>query len=243
MSDSGTVDVLAVCAHPDDAELLCGGLLLRCADQGYRTGVLDLTRGELGSAGTAEIRAREAQRAAEILGLAVRRNAGLPDGHLRPDLDARWHVAGLIRELRPDVLLVHYDDRRNPDHGAASILARDAAFGAGLKNAPVAGAPHRPRKVLYCIAYKEHGPWPTVVVDVSEQMDRKLEAIMAYESQFAGRTSLGGVRGGGDRPIDKQIRAQHADYGSWIRKPYGEPYWTPETVEIEDVVTLRPGTF
>ena len=240
---AGRVDVLAVCAHPDDAELLCGGLLLRCADQGYRTGVLDLTRGELGSAGTPQIRAAEAARAAEILGVAVRRNAGLPDGHLRVDPESRWRVAGLIRELRPDVLIVQHDDHRNPDHGAAGLLAREAAFGAGLRNAPVDGEPHRPRKVVHGIAYREHGPWPSFVVDISEQMERKLEAIMAYESQFAGRTSLGGVRGGGDRPIAEQIRAQHAHYGSWIRRPYGEPYWTRETVQIDDILTLAPGTF
>jgi bacillithiol biosynthesis deacetylase BshB1 len=242
-AESGRVDVLAICAHPDDAELLCGGLLLRCADQGYRTGVLDLTRGELGSAGTPEIRAREAARAAEILGLAVRRNADLPDGHLRPELDARWHVAGLIRELRPDVVILQYEDHRNPDHGAAGELARAAAFSAGLPNAPVAGEAHRPRKLIHAIAYRENGPWPSFVVDVSDQMERKLQAIMAYESQFAGRSSLGGVRGGGDRPIAEQIRAQHAYYGSWIRKPYGEPYWTRETVEVDDILTLGPGTF
>ncbi|HSM37341.1 MAG TPA: bacillithiol biosynthesis deacetylase BshB1 [Longimicrobiales bacterium] len=240
---TGHVDVLAICAHPDDAELLCGGLLLRCADQGYRTGVLDLTRGELGSAGSPELRAREASRAAEILGLAVRRNAELPDAHLRADLDARWHVAGLIRELRPDVVILQSDDHRNPDHGAAGTLAREAAFSAGLRNAPVAGDPHRPRKLLHGLTYREHGPWPTFVVDVSDQMERKLEAIMAYESQFGGRTSLGGVRGGGDRPIAEQIRAQHAHYGSWIRRPYGEPYWTRETVEVDDVLSLGPGTF
>lgn len=243
VADRGRVDVLAVCAHPDDAELLCGGLLLKCADQGYRTGVLDLSAGELGSAGTPETRGLEAERAAKIMGLALRRNAGLPDGHLRADLAARWHVAGLIRELRPDVLILQYDDHRNPDHGAASVLVAEAAFGAGLRNAPVAGEPHRPRKLVYGIAYREHGPKPSFVVDVSEQMDRKLEAIMAYDSQFAGRTSLGGVRGGGDRPIAEQIRSQHAHYGSWIRRPYGEPYWTREAVQVDDVVGLGPGTF
>lgn len=240
---SDRVDVLAVCAHPDDAELLCGGLLLRCADQGYRTGVLDLTRGELGSAGTPETRAREAARASEILGLAVRRNAGLPDGHLAPDIAARWRVAGLLRELRPEVLILQHDDHRNPDHAAAGALAREAAFGAGLRNAPLDGDPHRARKLIYGIAYREHGPKPSFVVDISEQMERKLEAIMAYESQFAGRTSLGGVRAGGDRPIAEQIRAQHAHYGSWIRRRYGEPYWTRETVQIGDVMELAPGTF
>lgn len=240
---SARVDVLAVCAHPDDAELLCGGLLLRCADQGYRTGVLDLTRGELGTAGTPEIRAREAAAATEILGLAVRRNAGLPDGHLVADTAARWRVAGLLRELRPDVLILQHDDHRNPDHLASGTLAREAAFSAGLRNAPVDGEPHRPRKLVYGVAYREHGPKPSFVVDVTEQMERKLEAILAYESQFAGRTSLGGVRGGGDRPIAEQIRAQHAHYGSWIRRPYGEPYWTRETVEVNDVVELSPGTF
>ena len=243
VAESGPVDVLAVCAHPDDAELLCGGLLLRCADQGYRTGVLDLSRGELGSSGTPEVRAREAARAAEILGLAVRRNAGLPDGHLGMDPGARWRVAGLIRELRPEVLILQYDDHRNPDHRAAGALAREAAFSAGLRNAPAEGDPHRPRKLLYGIAYREHGPKPSFVVDISDQMERKLDAIMAYESQFSGRTSLGGVRGGGDRPIAEQIRAQHAHYGSWIRRPYGEPYWTRETVAIADVVGMGPGTF
>lgn len=237
--DHDGLHVLALVAHPDDAELLCGGTLLRAADQGYRTGILDLTGGEGGSYGSAGERAREAAEAARILRLTERRSAGLPDGALESTPAARNRVAGLLRQLRPRIVILQYDDGRHPDHRVGAELGRDASFAAGLRNLDTPGEPFRPHKVVYGLTYREAAPPPSFVVDVTEQMDRKLEAIFAYRSQFEGRTAIGAILGG-ERPLRDQILAHHAHYGSLIRRPFGEPFWTRETVRVDDLVSLEP---
>lgn len=239
MDDSAQVDVLAIVAHPDDAELLCGGTLARAADQGHRAGVLDLSGGEAGSWGDPATRGDEAERAARILGLSARRSAGLPDGALENTPEARNIVAAHIRTLRPRVVLLHWLEARHPDHRAAARLAYDACFVAGLRNAPIEREPHRPAKVAYALTYREDAPKPTFVVDITEQMDRKLEAIFAFGTQFEGKTSMGEVMGGGTRPLREQILAHHAHYGSLIRRPYGEPFWTVETMRVDDIVGVE----
>lgn len=240
---SEPLDVLAVMAHPDDAELLCGGALRKSARRGERTGIVDLTRGELGSRGTPEIRAREAARAAEILGLAERRNAGLPDGHLENSLEARRTVAGLIRALRPRIIVTHWIEGRHPDHRVTAALVRDAAFLAGLRNFPAPGEPHRPLKVVHATAFREDAEPPSFVVDVSSVMEDKMAAIAAYESQFQGLTQAGEVFPGGDRALPDQIRAACARYGSLIRCAYGEPFRVRETLSWETLGTLDVATF
>ena len=237
------LDVLAVMAHPDDAEIFCGGALVKSAEAGERTGVLDLTAGEAGSRGTIETRAREAAAAAEVLGLADRRCAGLTDSGLVNDRASRAVVAGLIRVLRPRVVVTHWTEGRHPDHRAAACLARDASFLAGLKKFPTGGEPHRPEKVVYALAFREDPVKPTFVVDITRQMDRKIEALDAYGSQFRGKSGIGEVFPGGDRPLFDQIRSVHASYGSLIRCGFGEPYWTEETVEAPTLGRLSVGTF
>lgn len=237
------LDLLAIVAHPDDAELICGGSLLRAADHGHRTGVLDLSGGESGTGGTATIRAAEAARAGELLGLAVRRTAGLPDGAIANTVEARHCVAAIIRELRPDTVVLMWAEGRHPDHEAASRLGHDAAFLAGLKRAPIAGDPFRPRKAVYALSYREHAPKPTFVVDISDQMERKLDAIFAYRSQFEGKTAMGEVYGGGNRELRDQLRVHAAYYGGLIRAEYGEPFWTRETVAVDTLVDLGVASF
>ena len=233
------VDLLAIMAHPDDAELLCGGTLARMAAQGYAVGILDLTGGESGSFGDANTRAAEAKNAAKLLGVTDRRTAGLPDGRLENTPAARAVVGTIIREMRPRTVILHWPDARHPDHRAASELGRDACFIAGIKNAAdVEGEPHRPAKLLYSLTYQEANVKPSFVVDISEYIIRKLEAIFAFGSQFAEKTSMGDVMGGSTRPLREQILAHSAHYGSLIRKPYGEPFWTKETMEVEDIVEL-----
>lgn len=233
------IDLLAIAAHPDDAELLCGGTLAKAAAQGHRTGILDLTGGETGTRGSAAIRHEEASRAAEILGLAVRRTAGLPDGALQNSPHARNVVAQHLRDLRPRVVILHGSGGRHPDHRAAHQLGHDACFIAGLKNAPVDGEPFRPHKILYCLAFDEEPVKPTFVVDITAQMETKLEAVFAFESQFPPERSWAGdVFGGDERPLRDQLRAHAAHYGSLIRRPYGEPFWTRETMIVDDVVGL-----
>jgi bacillithiol biosynthesis deacetylase BshB1 len=233
------VDLLAIVAHPDDAELLCGGTLRRAADQGYRTGILDLTGGEIGSWGDPGTRDDEASRAARILGVKNRQNAGLPDGALENDPASRKVVASFIRQLRPQVTIIHWPEGRHPDHRAASRLAYDAAFMAGLRNAPITGVPHRPYKIIYAQSYREEPVKPTFVVDITEQIESKLDAIFAFHSQFAGKTAMGEIFGGAERPLREQILAHAAHYGSLIRRPYGEPFWTRETMRVDDIVKVE----
>lgn len=237
------LDVLAIVAHPDDGELICGGSLIKSAEAGYRTGILDLTRGETGSRGTPEVRAQEADRAGEILGLAIRRNAGLPDSRLENTPETRSILAGMLRELRPRVVITHWTAGRHPDHRATAELVYDASFLAGLKNFEAPGHPFRPEKVIHALAFREDPLKPTFVVDITAQMEKKLAAIAAYASQFGEVTQAGEVFPGGDRSLQDQIRAQGARAGSLIRKAYGEPFWTRETMEASTLPDLTVSTF
>lgn len=237
------LDVLAVMAHPDDAELLCGGALLKSSRAGQRVGVVDLTAGEMGSQGSPEIRAREAARAAEILGLAVRRCAGLPDSKLVNDEAARLRVVALLRELRPRVVVTHWKVGRHRDHRIAAELVRDACFLTGLKKLPAEGAPFRPLKLVYATAFREDGEPPDFVVDVTADIDGKLEALAAYSSQFEGAVQAGEVFPGDDRPLPEQIRVQMAHYGSLIRSAYGEPFRIDEAMEVDTLGELGVSSF
>ncbi len=236
---SGPVDVLAIAAHRDDVELTCGGTLAKVAQAGHRVGILDLTQGEMGTRGSAELRAAEAERAARTLGVAVRRNAGLRDAHLHNDEPSRATLVHLIRELRPRVVILPFPIGRHPDHRIASELGRDACYLAGLaKYAPAVGSePHRPFKILYALAYREDPVKPSFVVDISDTFETKMAAIRCYASQFDGALAAGEIFPTG-QDLYELIRIQSAHYGSLIRKPYGEPYFTHETVAIDDVLAL-----
>lgn len=224
------LDILAVFAHPDDAELLCGGALALAAERGERVGILDLTRGEMGSRGSARIRRSEAERAADELGVILRWSAGLPDSRLEDSHPARRHLAGLLRELRPDTVVTHWIDGRHPDHRAAAALVRSSCFLAALKKLESPHDPFRPRKVIHSTLFREDAPPPTFVLDVTSVVDRKMRAVAAFESQFRDSRGAGEVYPGGSRSLPDQIRAQMAHWGSRIRVRYGEPFWTPETV-------------
>jgi len=237
------LDVLAVMAHPDDAELLCGGALIKSADRGERVGVVDLTRGESGSRGSAELRAREAERAAEVMGLAVRRSGGLTDAGLLNTPETRRVVVELLRELRPRVVVTHWREGRHPDHRVAAELVYDACFLSGLSRFEARGGPFRPLKLVHATAFREDAAPPSFVVDVTEQMDRKLVALAAYGSQFEGKTWAGEVFPGGDRPLFDQVRAHLAHTGSLIRAAYGEPFRARETLAVETLGTLGVSTF
>lgn len=237
------LDVLAVMAHPDDAELLCGGALAKSADAGRRVGILDLTAGEMGSQGTPELRAREAAAAAAVLGVEVRRCAGLPDSRLESTEAARLAVVAHLRELRPRVVVTHWKVGRHRDHRVACELVRDACFLSALKKLDAPGEPFRPLKLVYATAFREDADPPSFVVDVTGQMERKLRAVAAYASQFEGKTQAGEVFPGGDRPLLEQIRAQCAHYGSRIRVAYGEPFRVDEALEVETLDGLGVATF
>ncbi len=233
------VDLLAIAAHRDDVELTCGGTLAKAARAGHAVGILDLTAGEMGTRGSAELRAREATQAAAVLGARVRLNAGLPDAHLVNDEATRVHLVGHLRRMQPRVVILPYPVGRHPDHRVASEAARDACFLAGLaKYHPTPGVePHRPFKILYALAYREDPVQPTFVVDISDVFDLKLQAIRCYASQFDGATAAGEIFPTG-QDLYELIRTQAAHYGSLIRRPYGEPFFTHETMAVDDVVAL-----
>lgn len=236
--NSERLDVLAVTAHPDDAELTCGGTLIRCVDAGYRVGALELTGGESGTRGSASKRSAEAQEAAEVMGLAVRETLGLPDAGLRDTQDNRLKLALAIRRLGPRVLIVPNDRHwRHPDHGVTVALAKAASFLAGLKKIPGDGYVERPEKIVYCQAFCEHTVKPSFVVDITEQFERKLAAIMCYSSQFEGRAEAGELFPNG-QSFPELIRTQCAHYGSWIRRPYGEPFYVNEALWVDDIVAM-----
>jgi len=232
------VELLAIAAHRDDVELLCGGTLARASSQGYRTGILDLTRGEMGTAGSADLRGVEAANAAEILGVTARRNAGLADAGLVNTPDTRLTVVRWIRAFRPRTVILPYPAGRHPDHRIASELAYDACFLSGLTKVDTSSEPHRPVKILYALTYREDAVKPTFVVDISDQIAKKLAAVRCYSSQFDGRTWGGEVFPGGARSLYDQVQMHAARYGSLIRTEYGEPFHTAETVRIDDVVAL-----
>ena len=238
------VDLLAIFPHPDDAELTCGGTLLKSARQGYRTGVVDLSAGEMASRGSVELRMEEAARAASILQVSVRENLRMPDSGLANVPETRLAVARVIRRLRPSIVITTAPSPfgRHPDHRVCAELVRDACFVAGLKMIEPELPAHRPRKVLHSITYREDYLKPTFVVDVSDVMDEKLRAVGTYASQFEGATQAGEVYPNGE-PLLDIIRHQAAHYGSLIRVNYGEPFHTTETVQVDDVVSMPVSTF
>lgn len=237
------LDVLAIFAHPDDAELLCGGSLAVSVDRGERVGIVDLTRGEMGSRGTPELRALEAEAAARILGVHHREQASLPDGRLEDSHEARRQLAGILRRLRPRIVITHWEASRHPDHRAASGLVTAAAFLAGLKNFPCEGEPFRPFKVVYATGFREDAPPPSFVVDITQTLERKLQALASFTSQFEGASGAGEVFPAGVTPLLEQVRAHAAVEGSRIRCGAGEPFVTRETLAIASLGSLGVATF
>ena len=236
------VDIVAIAAHRDDIELTCGGTLIKAAAQGHRTAVVDLTQGELGTRGTAELRAAEASRAAEVLGVSARVNLGLPDAGVVNTPATRAELAVVIRKFMPRVVIAPAPRGRHPDHRVAAELVRDACFIAGLAKIEPEVPAHRPRKVVHCVSFREDFDKPTFVVDVSAEFERKLEAVRCYASQFQGVVQAGEVYPNGESLFDI-IRHQAAHYGSLIRVRYGEPFYTPETMRVDDLLMLEVSTF
>lgn len=239
---AATVDILAVGPHPDDVELLCGGTVALHARAGARVGILDLARGEMASRGTVADREREAAQAAELLGVVHRENAGLPDAGMQNTPEARRHIAAILRRLRPDVVIAPAPRGRHPDHRIGAEIVRDACFLAGLRQLDPASEPHRPRKLVHAIAYREDDVKPTFIVDITDTFEAKLAAIACYHSQFDGLVQAGEVYPNGE-PLADIVRHQAAHYGSRIRRRYGEPFWTSETMRVDDLRALDVATF
>lgn len=239
MSD---IDLLAIAAHRDDVELTCGGTLIKAARQGYRTAVIDLTQGEMGTRGSAATRAAEASRAADVMGLAARENLDLPDAGIVNDPRTRESLARAIRRFRPRVVIAPSPSGRHPDHIVTSQLVRDASFVAGLAKLAADVPKHRPHKVVHALSFRQDATKPTFVVDISEEFERKMEAVRCYDSQFSGVSQAGEVYPNGE-PLYDVIRHYAAYYGALIRRRYGEPFLTVETMLVDDIVALEVATF
>jgi bacillithiol biosynthesis deacetylase BshB1 len=229
------LDLLAIAAHPDDVELTCGGTLLKMADLGYKTGILDLTAGEMGTRGTPETRAREAAAAAKILRVRIRENLGIPDSDVTPSRPHKLALAQKIRELRPHTVILPYWDGRHPDHYNAAVLGYEGCFLAGLKQLSIPGEAFRPFKVVYSTAYV--AVRPTFVVDITKQFERRKRAILAYASQF--RPPKAARRSKVHLPLDQlehemNLVARH--FGQMIGVRYAEPFLVKEVLQLDDIV-------
>jgi bacillithiol biosynthesis deacetylase BshB1 len=231
------LDLLAIAAHPDDVELTCGGTLLRMALQGYKTGILDLTAGEMGTRGTRETRAKEAAKAGAILRVAWRGILGVPDSDVQPSRENKLLLAGKIRELRPKTVILPYWEARHPDHYHASTLGYEGCFLAGLKQLSIDGEPYRPFKILYSTAYADVRP--SFVVDITEQYEQRKLAILAYGSQFSPPASAEkeGVHLGLDE-LENEMNQLARHYGKMIGVQYGEPFLVKELMKVDDVVKM-----
>ena len=237
-----TVDILAIAAHRDDVELTCAGTLIKAVALGRTTAVIDLTAGELGTRGLAELRGEEASHAAAVMGLSARENLELPDGGVVNTPETRARLAVAIRRFRPTVVIAPSLRGKHPDHTVSSQLIRDACFVAGLKKVEPDVPAFRPKKIIHCLAYREDNVKPTFVVDISETFERKLEAVKCYASQFDEAIQAGEVFPNGEQLYDL-IRHQAAHYGSLIRAQYGEPFYTTETMRVDDIAALEVATF
>ncbi|MCX6620071.1 MAG: bacillithiol biosynthesis deacetylase BshB1 [Acidobacteria bacterium] len=239
-SDFRPLDVLAIAAHPDDIEQTCGGTLLRMAELGYRTGALDLTAGDMGTRGTPEQRILESQAAGRLMRVAWRGNLGLPDARLENNIMARMTLAAEIRRLRPRVVILPYWEARHPDHYKTGELAYESCFLAGLKKLDEYTAPHRPSKVIYSSLYAN--VTPSFVVDISAQFDRRMEALLAYGSQY-GEGGEGSDLFPKQTEIRERLGAVARFYGNLIGVKYGEPFVVKEMIRVDDVVAMGVRSF
>ena len=230
------LDLLAIAAHPDDVELTCGGTLLKMAEAGYKTGILDLTAGEMGTLGNPKTRAKEAALAAKILKVRYRATLGVPDSDVQASRQHKLRLASAIRELRPRTVIIPYWEARHPDHYNASTLCYEGCFLAGLKQLPVEGEPFRPHKILYSTAFTN--ALPTFVVDITAQFAERDKAIRAFHSQFKGTTRKRKVFLAIDR-LEEEMNQIARHYGEMIGVKYGEPFFQKEMMKLNDVVEME----
>ncbi len=229
------LDILAIAAHPDDVEQTCGGTLLRTAETGHRTGILDLTAGDMGSRGTPDLRIQESKAAAEHLLVGWRQNLRWPDARLENTVSARMTLAGVIRRLRPRVVILPYWTGRHPDHYRASELGYEACFLAGLRRLEEDVPPHRPFKILYSSLYAN--VTPSFVVDISRQFDRRMAALLSYASQY-GDGETASELFPSHTEVSERLAAVARFYGNLIGVKYGEPFVIKESMRVDDVMNM-----
>jgi bacillithiol biosynthesis deacetylase BshB1 len=238
------IDILAIAAHRDDVEQTCGGTLLRAASRGLRTAILDLTQGEAGTRGSAEDRAREAAEAARLLGVSWRQALDMPDGAIENTLENRLKIVRVLRLLRPRVVILPYWQARHPDHAIVATLGYEACFLAGLAKAPavhqagedaLAGAPHRPFKIVYASLYADVRP--SFIVDITPFIEQRHTALMAYKSQYANQAAGSGLFVA-EEEIRERTFAEARHYGLLAGVKYGEPFVQKEVGLVDDLTLL-----
>jgi bacillithiol biosynthesis deacetylase BshB1 len=239
MNDSRPVDVLAVSAHPDDVELTCGGTLARLAAQGRSFGIVDLTRGEMGTRGTASQRDEEARRAAEILGATFRRTLAFGDGGLRTGRAEELLLIEEIRRARPRLVFAPFPEDRHPDHARAGRLAGDAAFYAGLRKLETAHPAHRPQQVLYFSTMYDHRP--DFVVDISATHETKMRAIRAFASQFHDPSSNAPETLLSSQNFLEGVEGRSRSVGASIGVAFGEGFRSMRPPRIDDLIAAFEG--
>lgn len=230
------LDVLSIAAHPDDTELTCGGTVIKMVEAGYRVGVLDLSAGESGTRGNAELRAREASRAAKVMGIVHRENLHLPDAGIEEVREYKLKIAQKIRELRPRTVILPYWEGRHPDHYTTGRIGYEACFLAGLAKLPLEGKPHRPHKIIYATQYVP-SVRPSFVVDITAQFEKKLSAILAYSSQFSPRKDTQNLFPS-RADLRERIGSLARHFGLMIGARYGEPFVMREVAAVADIVDM-----
>ncbi|MFP5229968.1 MAG: bacillithiol biosynthesis deacetylase BshB1 [Acidobacteriota bacterium] len=246
MAEEALADVLAIAAHRDDVEQTCGGTLLRLRSLGVSTAILDLTRGEAGTRGSAEDRAAEAAAAARILGVAWRQALDIPDGRVENTWENRLKIVEVLRRVRPRVVILPYWTGRHPDHYTSATLGYEACFLSGLANlnlgnsepAP-AGAgsrhPHRPFKIVYASLYADVRP--SFVVDITPFIEDRHRALMAYQSQYANQSAGSGLFVP-EEEIRERTFAEARHYGMLAGVRYAEPFVQKEVGLVDDLTLL-----
>jgi N-acetylglucosamine malate deacetylase 1 len=230
------LDLLAIGAHPDDVEMSCGGTISKMVKSGYKTGVIDLTRGEMGTRGTPELRGKETRNATKILGVHVRLNLGLPDGNI--SVQSNLELIEIIRQHRPAIVMLPYMEDRHPDHVHASHLIVESCFKAGLEKVRTSSLPFRPRWLIHYMQHYEFQP--VFVVDISENFKIKMKAVKAYQSQLH-NPSYQKVRKERETLISspgfmRLLETRGRYYGSLIGADYGEPFWIKGMIGINNPV-------
>lgn len=228
------LDILAFGAHPDDVELFAGGTMVKMAALGHATGIVDMTRGELGTRGTTGMRKREASKAAKILGLNIRENLGFSDGDVCVTQQARLKVIRLLRKYRPQVVLTHYWDDKHPDHVNTSRLVAEAIHHSGLAKINTGQERYRPKTLLF-FKLPSHLV-PSFVVDISDYIEQRKAAIEAYHSQLYDPSSREPSTNLSHPDFLYRVESLHSYYGTLIGKKQGEAFHIKEILEIHDPV-------
>jgi len=234
-----TVDIIFFGAHPDDVELSCGGTAAKLVKDGLRIGVVDLTRGEMGTRGTPQTRKREAQNAAKALGATFRQQLDFGDGNLRTGREEELQIIALLREWKPKLVIAPWPDDRHPDHTRTGRIVTEASFYAGLKSLKTELPAHRPQTVLYYL--QNYMIPPSFVVDVSATWKTKMRAVAAYKSQFYDPSSKEPNTFISDPKFLEMIEARGKHFGALIGVAYGEAFVTKQPPRVDDLVAAYAG--